>query len=220
MFLAKKRKDLVNNADSLKPRDKAELDFWKKHLNKFKKYYLKQEYLEDLRQEYFNVYCYYLKLDKDSFKDKILVDIGCGPHGASGLFKAKKKIGVDILSNNYKKEFDLSWHNMEYLDCPSENIRLADDFADVVISRNTLDFVDDFGKAVGEIHRILKKGGEIRLSINLRENSDVCGTHILNEEIIKNILDKKFRYEIIERFPKFSREFYPFEIITIKGTKL
>jgi len=220
MFLAKKRKDLVNNADSLKPRDKAELDFWKKHLNNFNAFYLKQEYLENLRQEYFNVYCYYLKLNKDSFKDKVLVDIGCGPHGASGLFKARKKIGVDILSNRYKKEFDLSWHDMEYLDCQSENIQLADNFADVAISRNALDFVDDFVKTIQEIHRILKKGGEIRLSINLRENSDVCGTHILNEKVIKDALDKKFRYEIIERFPKFSREYYSFEIITVKGTKI
>jgi ubiquinone/menaquinone biosynthesis C-methylase UbiE len=168
---------------------------------------------------YFKLYCHYLDINKDSFEDKIIVDIGCGPHGALSLFNAKLRIGVDISVKSFNQLFDLKKHNIIYLDCSADSISMMDNFADVVISRNALDHVDDFSKSIVEIHRILKKGGEIVFSINLQHYPTLAEPQVLNKNIIEESFKNKFNYKIVKIFPKESNP-YKHDILLIKGTKI
>lgn len=175
---------------------------------------------------YFQAYCYYLNVSADSFRGMRVVDIGCGPHGALSLFHADLRIGVEPLSNRYNQHFELSKQEMVYLNAFSENIPLVDHFADVVISRNALDHVDDFGKSIGEIHRILKKGGRIIFGLNYQNHPTVCEPQVLNDEVVDRALQAHFSYKIVRRIPAnqvwtcagetFS---YAHEIVVIEGTK-
>lgn len=184
--------------------------------------------LAELRDVYFGLYCCYLGVDKNSFKGRTVVDIGCGPHGALGVFDASLKIGVDPLAGRYKKRFGLTGHDMTYLNCPAENISLADGVADVVISRNSLDHVDDFSASISEIYRILKGGGQIIFAINIQPYPTLSEPLLLNERIIQREFESKFEYEITERFPpndvtrrgEFAAVGYPHEIIIVKGYKI
>lgn len=167
-------------------------------------------------------------VNRNSFKGKVLVDIGCGPHGAIGKFYSRLRFGIDPLANNYHRLFDLSAQEIIYLSCGAESIPLIDGIADVVISRNALDHVDNFDASIHEIHRILRPGGEIRLSISYQERYAVTEPIRIDDNVIRASFDKRFSYEIIKRFPKDhdsgitgAGQFkYPYQIIMLSGHKL
>jgi len=103
------------------------------------------------------------------FKDKICLDVGCGPKGSlTWLTDARAAIGVDPLVEEYRR-FGIDRHSMLYLACGIEEIPLASDYVDVVFSMNSLDHVDDLPRACTEIRRVLKPGGHFIGSLNLDE---------------------------------------------------
>lgn len=177
---------------------------------------------------YFRLYCHYLEITQDSFRDEVVVDIGCGPHGALGRFDAAIRIGIDPLIRDYHRLFDLSQHDTVYLACPAENIPLNNETADVVVSRNALDHVEDPARAVNEIHRILRRDGEIVLSVNYQEAPSRCEPHVFTDTLLQTLLKGRFSYEIVNRFPKNhdsgigqnGQFVYPHEIVLLKGRKI
>lgn len=165
----------------------------------------------------FEWYCRELMIKESSFKNKIVVDIGCGPWGSLHFFKAKMKFGVDNLAHEYQKEFKTQNHDMVYLNCHSHKIPLLDNFADAVISNNALDHVDNFEKTIQEIYRILKPKGKIILNFNLRPFSLLTEPQILSQERINKVLKGKFKYKII-RIKKPSLD-HQYMTCLIKGYK-
>jgi len=203
-----------------------ELKFWKNRFKDTAKYG-ENFYQSGSMQRAFKTYCHFLGCNKDSFADKIIVDIGCGPMGSLHLFNAKLKIGVDPLARKYNKQFGLSDHDMLYLSCPSENIPIVSESVDVVISKNALDHVDNFHKTIDEIHRILKPEGSILFSINVQEKRNICEPIVLNEKIIQKVFNNKFDYTITRKFPKgyvlnIDDEdiTHDYEILVIEGKKV
>ena len=105
---------------------------------------------------------------------------------------------------------------------------MVDEIVDVVISRNAIDHVDDVTNTFSEIRRVLRKWGEIILSVNYREKPTACEPHILNDKTLRAVLQGRFAYEIVRRFPvnydsgigDFGQFRYPHEIAVIRGTKL
>jgi len=206
--------------DKIDTKRKEELKFWRERLRS-------KGGIDYWRKLYFELYCHYLGVHQNSFVGKTLMDIGCGPHGAIGLFEAKFKIGVDPLAKDYHQLFNLPRQDIIYLSCEAENIPLVDETVDVVISRNAIDHVDDIINTFCEIYRVLRKGGEIILSVNYQEESHICEPHVLNDRIIRTLLQGKFFYEIVRRFPAnydsgiggFGQFKYPYEIVLIAGVK-
>jgi SAM-dependent methyltransferase len=199
----------------------AELKFWKTRLST-------KGGIPYWRNLYFQLYCHYLDVNRESFSGKAIVDIGCGPHGAISCFDAKLKYGIDPLVNEYCQLFDLSNQDVVYLACGSEKIPLIDGAVDLVLSRNAIDHVDNVTKAVDEIHRILRHGGEILLSVNYQDNATTCEPHVINDKALKNLLEGNFAYDIVKEFPRnydagiggFGQFKYPHKIVLISGTKL
>jgi len=156
------------------------------------------------RDLYFQLYCHYLGIEKESFQDRVVADIGCGPHGAIGLFEARQRFGIDPLVDRYERLFDMSGHGVDYLSCGAEKIPIASGAIDVAVSRNALDHVDDLGAVVDEIHRILRPGGEIVLSVNYQEAPTRCEPQVIDDAVLGRLLDQRFAHEIV----------------TVRGTRL
>jgi len=137
--------------------------------------------------------------------------------GSLHHFNAKMKFGIDILANEYDKESGILKHDTIYLNCPSHKMPFLNGFADVVVSRNALDHVDDFETTVNEIYRVLKSGGEIILSINLRLVPASTEPQVLTMGKIKKAFFNKFNYKIIKKL--IATKERPFERIVVKGNK-
>src|SRR5262245_34051622 len=124
----------------------------------------------------------------DFFRDKICLDIGCGPKGSlTWLANARCAIGLDPLAERYA-ELGIRGHAMLYLNAKAEDIPLPTDYVDVVFSMNSLDHVSDLFRACAEIRRVLKPGGHFIGSLNLEEPESVTEPWTLTEALLHRIL--------------------------------
>jgi len=164
-------------------------------------------------------YCKHLNIGKNSFNEKIVVDIGCGPRGTLHFFNAKLKVGIDPFANYYRRTFNVDKQDMVYLQAGAENIPLNNNFADFVISHNALDHVDNFNQSVKEIHRILKPEGIFIVQLNFNKKITVNEPILLNKKIVEIVLKDLFDYQIEkEVFTQDSKHFGSY--IVIKGKKI
>lgn len=135
----------------------------------------------------------------ECFKDKVVVDFGCGPQGSLVWTDAPKtKIGVDVLATKYFEAFpeELQNHNMIYVQSSEEVIPLPSEYADYLITINSLDHVYNLDVIANEIRRILKQGGTLLGSFNLNEPETECEPQKLTiDKLDKYLLS---RFDIIE----------------------
>ncbi|MFN8496849.1 MAG: methyltransferase domain-containing protein [Anaerolineae bacterium] len=101
----------------------------------------------EVSRSVFEQYCEYFDIDAETFADKVVVDIGCGPAGALHHFQASHKFGVDVLAKYYTV-LPIDWQDIIYLGCAAEQMPLMDEYVDVVISSNALDHVASFESAI------------------------------------------------------------------------
>ena len=104
------------------------------------------------------------------FKNKIVLDIGCG----SGRFcilanqlKAKKIIGIDSskININYNKKKFKKFSNIKFEFGDNTNLPLKNNFSDITISNGVIHHTTDMYKSMSEIIRVTKKGGVILLLV-------------------------------------------------------
>ena len=94
---------------------------------------------------------------KYEFKDKIVVDMGCGSMPYKPLFRhvVKKYLGADIPENESAEI---------HLEPQTSRVELEDGFADYVISTQVLEHVEAPEKYLREAHRICKANGRLVIS--------------------------------------------------------
>ena len=110
------------------------------------------------------------------FKDKIVLDAGCGSgkfSTAIARFGAKKVIGLDIGEKGLefarkqaaKTDFEsiLEYRSGSLLDMPFE-----DDYADIVWSNGVVHHTLNYEKCIQEFSRVIKPGGSLFLYVNGR----------------------------------------------------
>lgn len=129
-----------------------------------------------------------------SFKDKVIADFGCGPQGSLEWAKeASERIGIDVLMDQYKSNFDISSHNMHYVTCSETEIPLPNNSVDVLFTLNAMDHTSNFEIMCKECLRILKPQGLFVAEFNLNEKITKCEPQVLTEtkvkENISNYLD-------------------------------
>lgn len=106
--------------------------------------------------------------DPGYFAGKVTVELGPGPVGFPDACPARVSIGVDPLARRYAEHgLMLPDTPAVYLTATAEQIPLLSDTADVVLARNTLDFVDAPDRALRELRRILKPGGRLILLFDI-----------------------------------------------------
>ena len=98
-------------------------------------------------------------LSTDDYRDKRVLDIGCGPRGSlEWATMARERVGVDPLADEYL-QMGADEHAMTYVAAGAESIPFPDHSFDIVCSFNSLDHVDDLEATIAEMKRVTAVGG-------------------------------------------------------------
>lgn len=106
-------------------------------------------------------------------KGDTVIDLGSG--AGNDCFVARhetgetgKVIGIDftpaMLEKARKNAEKLGFNNVEFLEGDIENIPVADEIADVIVSNCVLNLVPDKDAVLKDIYRVLKPGGHFSIS--------------------------------------------------------
>jgi ubiquinone/menaquinone biosynthesis C-methylase UbiE len=126
----------------------------------------------------------YFGIDKSYYKDKKIMDIGCGPRGSlEWATHAGLCIGLDPLAEDYLK-MGGDKHRMKYICAGSEQIPFEDNYFDVISSFNSLDHVDDIEQSIKEIIRVLKPSGIFLFIADIHEEPTVSEPSAFSWEVM------------------------------------
>ena len=109
---------------------------------------------------------------EEMFKDKVVLDIGCGAAGKTLYYAslgAKKVYGIDVVPRYEKEAYSLAKEKgLEDRFCfilgDASNMDFEDNTFDVIIINDAIEHVSEPLKVLNECHRVLKKGGRIYLN--------------------------------------------------------
>ena len=178
-----------------------ELKFWSNNVKK-------EKILDNSAYEKF--YISDLNINHKDFKNKRILDIGCGPRGSlEWADMASLRIGLDPLVNDYYKlNGGTLFHKMHYVKGYSEDMPFPNETFDFVFSINSLDHVDNLDETISEIKRVLKIGGicgiivdanhkptinePISIDLNLK-NKFMDVFEVLDEKIYETVYKTGFR---------------------------
>jgi ubiquinone/menaquinone biosynthesis C-methylase UbiE len=111
-----------------------------------------------------------LKIERDFFAGKRVLEIGNGPLAPILQFDDCERHGIDPLNNMY---MDAGWplfaYDAKFISMGAERLPYPDEYFDAVLSVNALDHVDDFNKVASEMQRVVKSGGEIRFEVEYHQ---------------------------------------------------
>ena len=139
----------------------------------------------------------------DYFKDKVVVDAGCGSGkycATLASLGAKKVIGIDIGEKglefaNKQKQKHPRGNIIEYKNCSLLDIQLDDNSVDMVWSNGVIHHTKDYEKCLSEFSRIIKPNGNLYLYVEGPEGlyELLCDTLIeahraLPRSIVQNML--------------------------------
>ena len=164
--------------------------------NQAQEYEIKHTIKYKWRDEWKKLYREYLSTFfeiSDSFPESVVVDVGCGPVGIISVIKAREKVGIDPLIDEYKKIFDME-PDVRYINAKGEDIPLQDGYADFVFCVNTLNHVQNPEKVLSEIARILKPGGKLYFDVHNNPIS-VGHPHAFTQESVQVLLKRHFKVE-------------------------
>jgi SAM-dependent methyltransferase len=127
--------------------------------------------------------------DPGFFEGKVVVDIGPGPLGFPDACPARVSIGVDPLAEEFARhELLLPGSRAVYLTAGGEAIPLLSGTVDVVLARNSLDFVDDPDQVLREARRILAPGGTLIVLFDVDSAPSPSEPHELTTERVRSTL--------------------------------
>ena len=134
---------------------------------------------------YLHFYTGHFGIDLEEYRDRRILDIGCGPRGSlewAGI--AKERVGIDPLVDQYRR-LGINAHGMHYINAASEQIPFPDEYWDFVSCFNALDHVDEVDATLSEIARVLKHKGIFLLITEINHPPTTTEPHVLT----KNLLD-------------------------------
>ena len=134
-------------------------------------------------------------IPEEFYKDKTILDIGCGPRGSlEWADMAKERIGMDPLAEQYLK-MGAKEHRMSYVKAYVENIPFPDNYFDVICSFNSLDHVENMEHACKEIKRTLKNDGLFLLLVDIHTMPTLTEPQTMNWNFIGEYFPE---FEVLE----------------------
>ncbi len=157
----------------------------------------------------------------EMFKDKVVLDIGCGAGGKTVFYASKgveKIVGIEIL-DKYRKEAEslATEYNLkdkfEFVAGDAANMPFENEMFDTIIMNDAMEHVDKPEEVLEECYRILKKDG--KLYLNFPPYNHPYGAHLSDavgipwvhvffsektlirtyKELVKNLPDGKERID-------------------------
>jgi SAM-dependent methyltransferase len=131
-----------------------------------------------------------LKIPRDHFAGKTILDLGCGPYPLSIAFEDCHIIGLDPLVHEYERAgFPLSEFadRVTFVRGFAEDMPFSSQSFDAVISVNAIDHVDDFAGAAREIGRVLKKNGVLRMQVHYHTPTKLEPNALNDDEIVEHL---------------------------------
>nr|WP_301553623.1 class I SAM-dependent methyltransferase [Desulfuribacillus alkaliarsenatis] len=121
---------------------------------------------------------------EEMFKDKIVLDIGCGAGGKTLYYTTlgtKYVIGIDPVDKYKEKAEDLAYKKglheaVTFITGDAANMPIESNAVDTIIMNDAMEHVDDPIAVLNECYRVLKKGG--RLYINFPPYHHPYGAHL------------------------------------------
>lgn len=175
------------DSDSFSFKEFFELCYWKT-VKLFSKDLTKNSHYKFFYTDNFSI-------PEEFYKDKIILDIGCGPRGSLEWAEiAKERIGMDPLVDQYLK-MGAKDHKMSYVKAYVENIPFPDNYFDVICSFNSLDHVENMEQACLEIQRTLKAEGLFLLIVDIHTKPTLTEPQTMNWNFIRDYFPE---FEILE----------------------
>jgi ubiquinone/menaquinone biosynthesis C-methylase UbiE len=153
------------------------------------------------------------KLSELKFKNKVVLDVGCG----SGRFcvlacklEAKKVIGIDSskININYNKKKFRKFSNLKFIYGDNTKLKLKNNFSDITISQGVIHHTTDMFGSLNELIRVTKKGGKILILVYgehgmrwslIKKLRPICNL-VGKKEIIKIMKQNNFSENNIKNF--------------------
>jgi SAM-dependent methyltransferase len=134
---------------------------------------------------YVFLYTTHFRFDREFYRDKRILDIGCGPRGSlEWADKASECVGLDPLAKEYLR-LGPAQYRMKYVASRSEDIPYPDGYFQVVSSMNSLDHLNDLNLSVREIVRVLAPGGFFLLLVDIHQQRRICEPTAFSWDIVK-----------------------------------
>lgn len=125
--------------------------------------------------------------DRNFYRDKKVLDIGCGPRGSlEWASMTAERVGLDPLATSYRI-LGTDRHSMTYCNAPSEAIPFADEYFDVVSSFNSLDHVENLERSLAEINRVIAPGGYFLVLTDVNHRPTVCEPICFSWDIVEQV---------------------------------
>jgi SAM-dependent methyltransferase len=151
---------------------RAELEFWRAH----------PALVADSRREWVFTDCF--GIEREWYRGKRILDVGCGPRGSlDWAGDAAARVGLDPLADRYL-ELGVDPRAMDYVTGVAERMPFPDGSFDVVASINSLDHVDDLGRAAAEMVRVLAPGGLLLLATELNHRARLTEPQTFGWEVV------------------------------------
>ncbi len=172
----------------LSEKENAEMAFWESRT-------LDNGMLSNDHYEYF--YTTHFGIENSYYRDKKILDIGCGPRGSlEWATEAQVRVGLDPLADAYRR-LGTERHGMEYSANAAENIPYANEYFDIVCSLNSLDHVDNLNLVIPEIIRVLAPEGLFLLLTDIHLHPTVLEPAAFSWDIVERFSPE---LEIVEQF--------------------
>lgn len=177
-----KMNENVIKSQELKPKQIAELSFWEDVKKNGCRGFAPEEWKIAVR--HFRQYLLmYIGRNIGHLRNKVAIEVGCGPDCLLSNLPDTVSIGIDPLIDEYKKLWDLSKDNVEYICGEIETLDI-DTKADVVICWNVLDHVSNIKIASKKLLEMLKPDGELWFMVNLEGSEDSTGIEENNPDSV------------------------------------
>lgn len=124
-------------------------------------------------------------LASDSFVNKVVLDVGCGPYGSMDFSGARTVIGLDPLGFDYQHHCAMT-PGLIVLCADAEQVPLLRNVVDVVVCINALDHFHHPYDGLKEMYRVCRPGGHFLLC------TDIEGTPHHPVKIRREHLDEFF----------------------------
>jgi len=99
--------------------------------------------------------------------DARVIEVGSGAHGLIFYFGVEQGVGIDPLAVSYRSLFPRWQLGAKTIAAVGEQLPFQDESFDVVLCDNVVDHSESPMKIVGELVRILKRGGLLYFTVNV-----------------------------------------------------